>query len=191
MASLNVGWIKLHKYYQKTHLTPAYIMAVLLNPYYKYGWFEERWESVFITAAKATIKAEFQAAERLHNIDAPVRTSTSPETRRTELSGFDAFNAVGARKKRQQVHDELSHYASAEPLTRGQDPLQWWLENQGQYPILKHLAFTSLAAPASTAADGRLFSIAGNVVDEERPHTQQPIAQGVQCLRSWHSEGLI
>jgi hypothetical protein len=191
MACLNVGWMKLRKYYQKTDLTPAYIMAVFLNPHYKYGWFEERWESVFVTAAKATIKAEFQAAERLHNIDAPVRTSTSPETRRTELSGFDAYNAVGSRKKRQQIHDELSRFADADPPTRGQDPLQWWLQNQGQYPVLKHLAFTSLAAPASTAADERLFSITGNVVNEERPHTQQPIAQSVQCLRSWHAEGLI
>jgi hypothetical protein len=59
MVCLNVGWMKLRKYYQKTDLTPAYIMAVFLNPYYKYGWFEERWESVFVTAAKATIKAEF------------------------------------------------------------------------------------------------------------------------------------
>lgn len=78
-----------------------------------------------MTAAKATIKAEFQAAERLHNIDALVRTSTSPDARRTtELSSFDAFNAVGARKK-QQVHDELSRYANAEQPPRSQDPLQW------------------------------------------------------------------
>jgi hypothetical protein len=144
-----------------------------------------------VTSAKATIKGEFQAAERLYNVDAPVRTSTSPETRRTELSGFDAYNAVGSRKERQQLHDELDRYASVEPPAHGQDPLQWWLQNQGQYPVLKHLAFTSLAAPASTAADERLFSITGNVVNEERPHTQQPIAQGVQCLRSWYAEGLI
>jgi hypothetical protein len=100
MASLNVGWMKLRKYYCKTDLTLAYIMAVFLNLHYKYGWFEEHWESAFVTAAKATIKAEFQVAERLYKIDALVRTSTSPEARRTELSGFDAFNAVGARKRR-------------------------------------------------------------------------------------------
>jgi hypothetical protein len=33
--------------------------------------------------------------------------------------------------------------------------------------------------------------MAGNVVNEQRPHTQQPLAQAVQCLRSWHSESLI
>jgi hypothetical protein len=59
IASLNVRWMKLRKYYQKTDLTPAYIMAVFLNPHYRYGWFEEHWESAFVTVAKAIIKAEF------------------------------------------------------------------------------------------------------------------------------------
>jgi hypothetical protein len=35
MAYLNVGWLKLRKYYQKTDLTPLYIMAVFLNPHYR------------------------------------------------------------------------------------------------------------------------------------------------------------
>jgi hypothetical protein len=39
--------------------------------------------------------------------------------------------------------------------------------------VLKHLAFTLLAALVSTAADERLFSITSNVVNEERPHTKQ------------------
>jgi hypothetical protein len=50
--------------------------------------------------AKATIKAKFQAVERLYNVDALVSTSTLLETRRTELSRFDAFNVVSSRKKR-------------------------------------------------------------------------------------------
>jgi hypothetical protein len=39
MASLNLGWLKLRKYYQITDLNPAYIMAVFLNPYYCLSWF--------------------------------------------------------------------------------------------------------------------------------------------------------
>jgi hypothetical protein len=72
-----------------------------------------------------------------------------------------------------------------------QEPLDWWLLHQDDYPVLKHLAFTLLAAPASTSADERLFSITDNVVNEERPHAQQELAERVQCLRSWHHEGLI
>jgi hypothetical protein len=41
MACLNVGWKKLRKYYQKTDLNPAYIIAVFLNPHYRQFWFKE------------------------------------------------------------------------------------------------------------------------------------------------------
>lgn len=29
------------------------------------------------------------------------------------------------------------------------------------------------------------------VVDETRPHTQQQLAQAIQCVRSWEQQGLI
>jgi hypothetical protein len=123
MASLNVGWLKLRKYYQKTDLNPAYVMAVFLNPHFRHEWFEEHWDPIFVTVAKTTVKAQFQVVQRLHNIDAPVRTSTSPDVRRIELSSFAAYNNVGSRKK-QEPRDELARYESAERLPRGQDPLQ-------------------------------------------------------------------
>lgn len=45
--------------------------------------------------------------------------------------------------------------------------------------MLKHLAFDLLAAPASTAANERLFLMAGNVANEERPYTQADLAESV------------
>lgn len=45
--------------------------------------------------------------------------------------------------------------------------------------MLKHLAFTYLTALLSSATNERLFSIAGNVVNEERPHTQAKLAEAV------------
>ena len=41
IVSLNVSWLKLRKYYRITDLNPAYIMAVFLNPHYRYLWFED------------------------------------------------------------------------------------------------------------------------------------------------------
>jgi hypothetical protein len=41
IASLNVGWLKLRKYYQITDLNPSYIMAVFLNPHQRQSWFED------------------------------------------------------------------------------------------------------------------------------------------------------
>lgn len=189
MACLNLGWKKLIKYYRKTDLSPAYIMAVFLNPHFRQHWFEQHWSSEFVIATMATIKEQYANAQRLYNIDAPVRSSISPPTRRKEPSSFAAFNKLSSRQR--QYEDELARYMHAPEPPEHQDPLDWWLLHQSEYPVLKHLALTLLAAPASTAVDERLFSTAGNVVNEQRPHTQQQLAQAVQCLRSWHSEGLI
>jgi hypothetical protein len=123
----------------------------------------------------ATVNEQFHVVQRLYNIDAPVRSSISPP--RKELTGFATYNKLNFRNK--QPEDELARYKTAAEPPDCQDPLQWWLLHQDQYPVLKHLAFTTLAAPASTAADERLFSMAGNVVNEQRPHTQQPLAQAV------------
>jgi hypothetical protein len=169
IACLNVGWLKLRKYYQKTDLNPAYIMAVFLNPHYRIRWFEEHWSKDFVKHAEGVIEKQYNAAKRAHNIDAPERASVSPiATRTKELSGFAAFNQPRVKPR---VLNELTRYKTAEAPPAGQDPLQWWYLQQGHYPILKHLAFTSLSAPASTAADERLFSIASNSVNKERPHT--------------------
>jgi hypothetical protein len=45
--------------------------------------------------------------------------------------------------------------------------------------MLKHLAFTYLTAPSSSATNERQISIAGNVVNEERLHTQAKLAEAV------------
>jgi hypothetical protein len=189
MASLNVGWKKLQKYYKITDLNSSYIMPVFLNPHLRSG-FKDHWQPVFVTYAMMKIDPEYITAKRLYNINAPERSLTTPQAYRKELTGFAAYN----KKKRTRLgdpQDELVRYKTAEDPPETQDPLDWWILHQDQYPVLKHLAFTLLAAPASTAADERLFSIADNVVNEQRPHTQQPLAQAVQCLRSWHAEGLI
>lgn len=192
MACLNVGCLKLKKYYEHTDLNPAYIMAVFLNPHYRQIWFEEHWVLTpeFVKIARTTVDQQYAISKRTYNTDAPERCSTSPPSHRKELSGFAAWNQKRFRQPT-QPQDELERYRNIADPPEAQDPLDWWVLHQDNYPVLKHLAFTLLAAPASTAADERLFSIAGNVVDEQRPHTKQQLAESVQCLRSWHHEGLI
>jgi hypothetical protein len=190
MASLNLGWLKLRKYYQITDLNPAYIMAVFLNPHYRLSWFQDHWTLAWIKIAKQTIDQEYTEAKRTYNTDAPERSSISPQAQRKDLSGFAAFNQKRSRRPT-APQDELTKYKNIPDPPEAQDPLDWWRLHQDEYPVLKHLAFALLATPASTSAIERIFSIAGNVVNQERPHTKQPTAQAVQCLRSWHSEGLI
>ena len=135
---------------------------------------------------------QYLTAGLIHNIDALERTSLSlTQARVKDNTGFAAYN----KKKRVRVptttHSELERYKNMPETPEKQDPLDWWILHQDQFPVLRHLAFAMLAAPASTAANERPFSMAGNVVNEERPYTQQQLAEHVQCIRSWHFEKLI
>jgi hypothetical protein len=144
-----------------------------------------------VTIARTVVDEQYAAVSRTYNTAAE-RCSTSPVQRKKELKGYAAWNQKRSQKMTSTTsQDELAKYRNIADPPEGQDPLDWWRLHQNDYPVLKHLAFALLAAPASTSADERLFSRAGNVVNEQRPHTQQQLAEHVQCLRSWHAEGLI
>ena len=57
--------------------------------------------------------------------------------------------------------------------------------------MLRHLAFEIFAYPASSATDERVFSLAGNVLNDTRHNTQEELAEAYQGLRSWFAEELI
>jgi hypothetical protein len=63
-----------------------------------------------------------------------------------ELTDCDAFNRLLSPSD--DDDDDLHRYKSARIVVFGTDPLQWWKDNEHHYPVVKHLAFTYLAAPA-------------------------------------------
>lgn len=174
-TSVNLGWIKLDRYYLKTDLNPAYIMAVFLHPHYKQHWFEAHWDPEQCEKAASTIYNVYNEAKRHYNTLVPRRSS--PVVARKQHKELNPFAAYCNVAKHALNDDDLARWRREEQADSDVNPLGWWRENYHRYPILQHLAFDLLAAPASTAADERLFSIAGNVVNEERPHTQADLAQ--------------
>ena len=118
-----------------------------------------------MTLAMTTVDQQYAAAKRTYNTDALERSSTSLQACRKELSSYAAFNSKRLRRA-PNPDDELAKYKGITDPPESQDPLDWWILYQDQYPVLKHLVFTLLAALVSTAADERLFSMTGNVVNE-------------------------
>jgi hypothetical protein len=162
-------------------------MAVFLHPHYKISWFKKHWDVHECNKALDYIEEQYNLTKARLGAGAVVR---DPRPRQpTELNAYDTYNRLSSPNEDEA--DDLYRYKSEKIVAFGIDPLQWWSANGDQYPVLKHLALTLLAAPPSSAACERLFSIAGNVVNEERPHTQARLAQAVQCLRSWHEQALI
>jgi hypothetical protein len=133
------------------------------------------------------VQEQYNLAKSKHGITAPRDVRSTKQT--AELSPYEAFNRLSSPCE--DDDDDLQVYMSEKAVAFGTDALQWWANNEHRFPVLKHLAFTYLAAPLSSADNERLFSKAGNVVNEERPHTQAELAEAVQCLRSWHENKLM
>ena len=63
--------------------------------------------------------------------------------------------------------DELTRYLQIN-VVEDVDPLEWWWLNQNKFPTVAKLARKYLTLPASSVASERMFSLAGNIVNDNR-----------------------
>jgi len=63
---------------------------------------------------------------------------------------------------------EFKAFQSAPISKRDVDVLQWWNEQKVRLPLLSEMARNVYCVPATSASSERLFSVAGNVVSDER-----------------------
>ena len=72
------------------------------------------------------------------------------------------------------------------------DALKWWkLQEMGPYPNLAQMARDYLSIPASSAATERSFSVAENLITENRNCLSPETVRALMCLKSWRKSGLI
>jgi hypothetical protein len=187
-ACINLGWKKLNKYYTLSDETAAYRAAIVLHPYFKLQWFKDHWQEghpEWIPQVREKVKGLYHEYKRRHGDEVVGTAAAGPAAK--ELSEFERYNRI---KDITFEVDEFERYLREERAIEGTNPLEWWRRNQHRYPVLRHLAFDLLAAPASSSADEREFSCAGHVLDEEHWHTKDDLAESQQCLRSAFKEGI-
>ena len=74
-----------------------------------------------------------------------------------------------ATKSQQQlIEQELDKYKQLDPLNLSHSPLDWWRENQYNFPHLGRAARHLLCIPATSVTSERVFSTAGDVVSAQR-----------------------
>jgi hypothetical protein len=188
LACINLGWKKLNKYYELSDSSPAYRLSVFLHPSHKMAWFERNWgeRRDWIKAVDETICTSWNDCKRRWPNDVQSPRLPSGGRPYEELDEFERF----MEPEEDLEMDDLARWRR-EPCFRTREPLQWWRDNHHRFPVLRHLAFEIFACPASSAADERAFSLAGNVLNDARHNTQEELAEAYQGLRSWFAEELI
>ncbi|XP_061189595.1 E3 SUMO-protein ligase ZBED1-like [Saccostrea echinata] len=72
------------------------------------------------------------------------------------------------KPKLQAAEDEISQYKSCPGIPLNANKLNWWKENQGQFPLLAVLAKKYLCIPGTSVPSERVFSTAGDIVSAQR-----------------------
>lgn len=61
------------------------------------------------------------------------------------------------------MRSEVQLYFGEATLSKKDDPLKWWSENEGCFPTLSKPAKSFLCIPATSTPSERIFSTAGNI----------------------------
>lgn len=86
----------------------------------------------------------------------------------TELFG-ELFPVDQVSKPLSQTMDEeVQRYRAVQSLSVEANPLEWWKDNQNQFPHLAKLAKRYLGVPATSVPSERVFSTAGDIVTAQR-----------------------
>jgi hypothetical protein len=111
---INLAWSKLNEYYEKSDLTSVYVIATMLDPRMKYGYFERRRATRPSQDWIEAAKAKFQAAYERYRENAVNPTPegptppTLPPTATTDISALKKWKF--AQNVPMQLVDELYAY---------------------------------------------------------------------------------
>ena len=81
------------------------------------------------------------------------------------------------------VKSEAERYLELPAAPMKTDPLEWWAENEIDFPALSIMARQYLGIPATSASAERLFSIAGRAFDDLRQHMKEQMLEMLMWAR--------
>ena len=145
-----------------TFLDPRFVQLTPFVPEYdREEWVKEVMKLV-TELAEDTFVPE-TTADVVEIADVPVESS-NPKKQKVENAFFEYMESsqsstqtvksqptIRKESTRVRVQKELRLYAKTSQLGVRDDPLKWWWENEGVYPVLATVAKRVLAVPASSA----------------------------------------
>lgn len=173
----NSGWSKFNEYFTALYDSPAYAIALVLNPKRKFKWIEKHWNKEWLQPALESIKKVWKDEY------APAEAITQPPPRTTNDFWLDLDAEDMAEI---ELQDELDQYLAL-PRVNTDDAIAWWLEptQQKNFPNLSKMAMDYLSIPGMSAEPERLFSSTKMTITDRRNRLGGDIIEALECLRSW------
>ena len=188
--SLQSGYTKLLKYWNKTKRSPAYIAAIVLDHTVKWEYFHD-WDPKWQPNMKAKLEQFWETKYRSS-------TGLATYTPLVLVQETDKKYYQWKNKKRDhKVRDELDQYC-VDPMILAEDldgrrVLDWWLEPKQriQFPLLSRMAIDIYSISAVSSEAERVFSGAKHTVSDQRNSLKSETIELLECLKSWFRMGLF
>ncbi|KFZ25264.1 hypothetical protein V502_00256 [Pseudogymnoascus sp. VKM F-4520 (FW-2644)] len=167
----NSAWNKLTKYYNLTGTSVAYVAAVVLDPRVKWVYFTWQWPD-WIDQAQADMLTHWNTFYKGSHtgIDHQETSRGSHDNGQSEVSKFREQNNPQDDEVLTSINSIVSHHACLK---------------KEAYPDLSRWAIDILSIPALSDEPERLFSRAGNTLDEGRVQLLPETVQALECIKSW------
>ncbi|KAK7137431.1 hypothetical protein R3I93_017500 [Phoxinus phoxinus] len=169
----------LQERYEDADMANVIDMACVLDPRFKLNFVEDadsikrQLEQQFTQESSAnvgstcTLSQESSARGECEDEGTSVSVPEAPKG----LAGILKIITMKKQLKKQSADmvnstlafQEVSVYTALPTISVDKDPLQWWKDNEEEFPRLAKLAQKILCIPATSVASERLFSSSGNI----------------------------
>lgn len=185
-TSINNAWIVMDKYYTLTDKSPAYVIALVMNPRFKWHYIEKKWAEhpEWIAKARSMVDSVWQIYS---NDQIRETTPPSPPSNGVTMYGSIKIN-YNDEIESSTALDEYRDYCQ-DPRERIENPINWWRGRMSRYPRLSKMAFDYLSIPAMSAAVERTFSSSKLMLPQARNRLSAESIEAAECLRSWMKLG--
>lgn len=201
VESLQTGYTKLLKYWNKTERSPAYIAAIVLDPTVKWEHFntwDPEWQSNMKAAMKDFWESKYRSSTGLGSYSSTTQSPPILESDNKYLKWRQKQKGLQTLVQSQTtaVRDEYDRYINIEPLVLEEEnatALDYWVRSlqRTRLPLLSKMAIDIHSIPAMSSEPERVFSGAKHTVSDQRNSLKAETIELLECLKSWFRLGLF
>ncbi|EDQ99992.1 uncharacterized protein LACBIDRAFT_334583 [Laccaria bicolor S238N-H82] len=190
-TDIGIDWAT--TYYKKMDDSPAYVIAMFLNPSIRLSWIRRHWEPNYVARATVIIKNTMRKYhDRLHGqVQQPTPgTAASQQERRSwhDLAGQygleDMMDVTGASSQQVQgVEEQFELYENGPLSPRGTDIVGFWAISDKTHPTLYAMALDYLPIQASSVPSERVFSSSAETDTKRRNRIHPVLMEALQMLK--------
>ena len=208
-TSAAAAWLKTEEYYRKVDDSAAYYAATVLNPVYKWAWFEQRWGNDKVKEAwlegnpakneigvkglvrelwEEEYKEKYGPATNSPSSTDSNKTSPTENGSSQPKSPDDRFGGLHRHMQLDAMptktsSDHYRTYISTEREHPKTNALEFWNAQYTTQPDLARFALNMLAIPAMSAEYERVFSSAKHLLTDAHNRLDPDIIEANECLK--------